>query len=415
MQVLYTVIAVLAVATCATAASCDALQKEKEKISQIETSLDNLTSQFSAVTLLSTESSLSLLQLTLLRELLTGYKKENGGSNEEGIAILQRMEALLNTSIVDTAERLNNIESELAELKRIPQDIHSLAAAVTSIQMDTRQLLDHSNITHATLDEISGKINSEDDYTPSTLYHSCEEVLKKSPNSSSGYYKLADATGHARHVYCHMNNLCNSGGGWNRVSILNMTNSKEKCPVGLRLYNQNGGRACGRPYSSGGSCPGVIFPVNFKYSQVCGKVIGYQKGHPDGTGLHNHMDGIKLTHGTSQNHIWSFIASQFEFERSCPCSSGPAPPSYVGSDYYCESGDINYGYELNRMYTNDPLWDGKNCRSVEAPCCTTHPLIPWFHKKLGNTTTDYIEMRFCFNEGTNDEDSPVEQYEIYVK
>ena len=408
VHVLYTVIAILAVATCATA-SCDARQKENEKLSQIEKRLDNLTSQFSAVTLLSTESPLtgvtSLLQLSLLRELLTGYKKESSSrneSNEEGLATLQRMEALLNTSIVDTAERLN-----------------SLAATVSSIQKDTRMLLDHSNITHTTLNEIGDKINpeDEDDYTPSTLYHSCEEVLKNSPNSASGYYKLADATGHARHVYCHMNNLCNSGGGWNRVSILNMTNSKEKCPVGLRLYNQNGGRACGRPVSSGGSCPGVIFPVHFKYSQVCGKVIGYQKGVPDGTLFHNHMDGIRLTHGTSQNHIWSFIASAFEVrQHHCPCSSsGVAPPSYVGSDYYCESGDPDSGIDLNRMYTNDPLWDGKNCRSLETPCCNTHSLIPWFHKKLGYTTTDYIEMRLCFSEGTNDEDSPVEQYEIYVK
>ena len=374
MQVLYTVIVVLAVATCATA-SCNTLQKENEKLSQIETSLHYL-------------------------------------------------KVMLNTSIIDIAQRLNTMESELAELKRIPQDIHSLAATVSSIQKDTRMLLNQSNITHTTLYEIGDKINpeDEDDYTPSTLYHSCEEVLKNSPNSASGYYNLADATGHARHVYCHMNNLCNSGGGWNRVSILNMTNSKEKCPVGLRLYNQNGRRACGRPYSGGASCPGVIFAVHFKYSQVCGKVIGYQKGHPDATLFHDNMDGIRLTHGTSQNHIWSFLAGAFELELEhisghfCPCSpSGVAPPSYVGTDYYCESADPDGGYELNRMYTNDPLWDGKNCRSVEAPCCTTHSLIPWFHKKLGYTTTDYIEMRLCFNEGTNDEDSPVEQYEIYVK
>ena len=409
MQVLYTVIAVLAVATCATA-SCDARQKEIEKLSQIETSLANLTSHIESPL----TSVTSLLQLSLLRELLTGYRKESSsgnGSNEVGLATLQRMETLLNTSIVNIAERLNNMESELAELKRIPQDIHSLVATVSSIQKDTRMLLDHSNITHTTLNEIVNP-EDEDDYTPSTLYHSCEEVLKNSPNSASGYYKLADATGHARHVYCHMNNLCNSGGGWNRVSILNMTNSKEKCPVGLRLYNQNGGRACGRPVSSGGSCPGVIFPVHFKYSQVCGKVIGYQKGVPDGTD--QNAEGVKLTHGTSRTHIWSFISSPYEVKRNCPCSSGPAAPSHVGSDYYCESGDPDSGYDLNRMYTNDPLWDGKNCRSVEAPCCQ-HPLIPWFHKKLGYTTTDYIEMRLCFSEGTNDEDSPVEQYEIYVK
>ena len=44
-------------------------------------------------------------------------------------------------------------------------------------------------------------------------------------------------------------------------------------------FKENGVQAYDRPVSSGGSC---AFPSgNIEYSQVCGKVIGYQDGYPD--------------------------------------------------------------------------------------------------------------------------------------
>ena len=66
----------------------------------------------------------------------------------------------------------------------------------------------------------------------------------------------------------------------------------------------------------------------------------------------------------------------------------------------------------NILYTSDPLWDGSNCRSYEAPCCTA-PGLPWFHRNYSSTTTDYIELRVCGD--YSGEDSPVSFYEIYVK
>ena len=52
---------------------------------------------------------------------------------------------------------------------------------------------------------------------------------------------------------------------------------------------------------------------------------------------------------------------------------------------------------------------------VEVTCCSA-PGIPWFHRDYGNTTsTDYIELKICCDEGTNNEDIPVNTYEIYVK
>ena len=50
------------------------------------------------------------------------------------------------------------------------------------------------------------------------------------------------------------------------------------------------------------------------------------------------------------------------------------------------------------FYTSDPLWDGKDCSS-EGACCTA-PGLPWFHKVLNTTTTDYLELRVCGDEGS---------------
>ena len=340
---------------------------------------------------------IAVLVVTTTKAAETTLQKQN---NE--CPSLTRIEAsfalILNTSIVDMRERLDAVESELKK------NMHAMEARILSTVQRNNQLL--SNLTQTTLDQLDEKLDPE---IKTSLLRSCAEVLKNSSSSPSGYYKLGDANGYGHVAYCHMGTLCNSGGGWNRVSILNMKNSNEECPTGLRIYHQNGVHACGRPVSSGGSCSGVIFPVNLEYSQVCGKVIGYQKGHPDGS---YSMDGIRLTHGTSQSHIWSFMTYQSEHYYGCPCSSAGGPvPSYIGSDYYCESAKTDFIVDLNRLYTSDRLWDGQNCRSSEKPCCN-RPLIPWFHKKLGYTTNDYIEMRFCFNEGTHDEDSPVEEYEI---
>ena len=46
--------------------------------------------------------------------------------------------------------------------------------------------------------------------------------------------------------------------------------------------------------------------------------------------------------------------------------------------------------------------------SLEGACCTA-PGLPWFHKVLNITTTDYLELRVCGDQDSN-EDSPVSFY-----
>ena len=134
------------------------------------------------------------------------------------------------------------------------------------------------------LNQIITAINTSSSYCSSCLVHSCGEIKANWPDSPSDYYIIADSNGHACHVYCHMEELCDSKGGWMRVAYLNMSDSTEECcPLGFGLYDENGVRACGRPESSpGGYCQSVKFPsYSISYSQVCGRVTGYQYGTPD--------------------------------------------------------------------------------------------------------------------------------------
>ena len=99
----------------------------------------------------------------------------------------------------------------------------------------------------------------------------------------------------------------------------------------------------------------------------------------------------------------------------CPCNTGAANvvPSFVGSDYYCETGfngnDLSFTF-----FPNDPLWDGQQCVGTEAPCCT-HPNMPWFNKTLSETTTEDIEVRLCQDESTSNEDTLLQVIELFVQ
>ena len=94
---------------------------------------------------------------------------------------------------------------------------------------------------------------------------------------------------------------------------------------------------------------------------------------------------ISLTHSSPRKHIWSFIGGVRENYdlNKCPCGTSGAvsAPSFVGTDYYCESDNPNSYWQDDKFYTTNPLWDGKGCSSIEKPCCTRSNL-PWFHKTV---------------------------------
>ena len=160
--------------------------------------------------------------------------------------------------------------------------------------------------------------------------------------------------------------------------------------------------------------------------------MGYQYGSPDaidtvyGRGLTSHndinshyVDGISLTCGSPRRHIWTLIAGNSDNAQystvNCPCTNGTTQTvqSFIGNDYFCESGNPDTYWQV-KLYTADPLWDKKGCSTIEQSCCQVTGL-PWFHKIIQSPKTDYIELRVCGDEGTSNEDVPVNYYEIYVK
>lgn len=74
----------------------------------------------------------------------------------------------------------------------------------------------------------------------------------------------------------------NCGGtGWRRVGYLDMTDPSQSCPPGLTLktYSQDV-RSCGRSGSARGCWSTTYNTRSSQYSEVCGRVRGYQFGGP---------------------------------------------------------------------------------------------------------------------------------------
>ena len=182
-------------------------------------------------------------------------------------------------------------------------------------------------------------------------------------------------------------------GIWYRIAYLNMTDPSQQCPSAWREYNTNQFRAWGRPNSTVASRPSQIFPISCQYSKVCGRVIGIQVASPDafydgmGSGINeNYMDGVSITRGSPRHHIWSYVGSISEiFNNVCPCtySSATQPQAFVGSNYYCESGNPTRDW-VGQVFPNDKLWDGEQC-SHEGTCCTGTNTPPWFSVNLSST------------------------------
>ena len=216
-----------------------------------------------------------------------------------------------------------------------------------------------------------------------------------------------------------------------RVANFDMSIPNQDCPHGFKLYSTPI-RSCGRTLTSGG-CQSMHFSSQgVEYSKVCGRVIAYQFGTP--SGFYNprlpsiidnvYIEGVSITHGSSlKKHIWSFANGLMSVEgygdnrHMCPCASPNSRmqqfiPSFVGNDYFCDSGDHNTGVSLS-TYPSDPLWNGHGCSGQDSCCTFNNP--PWFCKQLPDSTTDDIEVRICADEAATNEDSPIRLIELYVK
>ena len=228
----------------------------------------------------------------------------------------------------------------------------------------------------------------------------CENDWESCPSTEQRDIALQKVRGNVYQYLFNGSILPQCGEGiWYQVAYLNMADCSQQCPSAWREYNTSQFRACGRPISSGASRPSQIFPISRQYSKVCGRVIGIQVASPDAfyngrsSGIdESYIDGVSITHGSPRHHIWSYVASISEVltDRGsvCPCDySGTAQSqSFVGNNYYCESGNPIRDWE-HQAYPNDKLWDGEMCSNRENTCCTGTNTPPWFRVNLSSPTS----------------------------
>ncbi len=188
-------------------------------------------------------------------------------------------------------------------------------------------------------------------------------------------------------------------GLWEQVAYLDMSDSEQSCPPSWNEVSSPH-RSCAAADSTSFECANPItYSVSGRtYSRVCGRVTGYLIGSPDAFALFaqgpgsingSYVDGVSITHGSPQQHVWTFAASPYV----CPCynenrNQAPLPPSFVGNNYYCDRDNIGQ------------LWDGQDCTTA---CCTFNS-PPWFSVSLPAPTTDDIEVRICTDQEKYDED-----------
>ena len=259
---------------------------------------------------------------------------------------------------------------------------------------------------------------------------SCADILYCNSSALSGYYQIQATNGTEIKVYCDMQGThCGGDKGWTRVAYLNMTDPSTQCSNNLHSITVNNTRFCVR--NNTGCVPLQFETYGITYSKVCGFVRGYSFHTPDAFGSvlrtpneslsGNYVDGVSITYDTPPRHIWTYAAgfSEDGTEASrfnCPCNTNivRSSPSYVGADYYCESGVGGNPIGNKQWFTSDPLWDGDMCRGTEGPCCN-HTTLPWFIKNLPERTSANIKVRLCVDQGTDDEDIGLERLAVLIK
>ena len=272
---------------------------------------------------------------------------------------------------------------------------------------------------------------------------SCLEIHQSQPNTRSGFYWIQSSEERDPvQAFCDMRRECcgTTSGGWLRAAYLNMTNSSQQCPSQWTEVN-NMVRACVRNTPSAG-CRSEVYDTNgVSYSQICGRVIGYQFCVANAFGSFSanqsltindvYVDGVSITRGSPREHVWTFAIAESDFPGAfrtslCPCTTGQVQvqdveiPPFVGTDYFCESGfsgdrpSCDFSTGLGIHY-DDQVWDGQDCRQPSTCCEFNNP--PWFCKQLPESTSDSIEVRLCIDHDRNDrfEEVLVELIEIYVR
>ena len=312
--------------------------------------------------------------------------------------------------------------------------LHSLNETLCSKMNEHTEAMDlklnsHTNTLRETLTATTAQLSTEHQNLQTDISDvectGSEESLELYQNLTHQLESIQSGVNNIRGQYS-----C-GGHGWRRVVYLDMTDSSTTCPSGWQLTGYSK-RTCGRVSTGWHTCDSATFPVSGgEYTRVCGRIKAYQWGVTHAfynyhVGFRTTIDsayvtGVSVTHGSPQQHIWTFAAGISEGNPTgawvCPCDASRdiSVPPFVGDDYFCESG-VNEAWDGSRHYTfhsTDTLWDGEDCLP-SSTCCSQHN-PPHFIKQLPTPTTDDIEARVCLHTGFSYGNIAVELVELYVQ
>ena len=338
-------------------------------------------------------------------------------------------------NMAQAIENIHSLIEERVETESTPETrlLTELNTAVETLSQEVAELSNNSKTVNETLTELISRdailqvINDNPRGLSQALpAGSCRALSEDRPDLPSGNYWIRSSNGTAVQVYCDMSRQCcgETTGGWTRVAYLDMTDPNQQCPPAWREITSPV-RTCGKQIPV--SCESANYPTHgVSYSRVCGRVRGYQycstnsftRFSTDTDSLY--IDGVSITRGSPRQHVWSFAAGFSEEANStssCPCLSSPNSAndrvsSFVGEDYFCDTGYISNPFpNCGSLAVAHPLWDGGGCGPTGGCCENNNP--PWFCKTLPQPTTDDIEVRICADQAT-DEDVLIELIELYI-
>lgn len=230
---------------------------------------------------------------------------------------------------------------------------------------------------------------------------SCQEIKQINPNATSGYEVIFPQGFFAPsvEVFCDQTT---DGGGWTRIVSYNQ--SSDGC---LTNYNEIGGDCLKTPRIDTQD----INVLGIEYREVRGNVVVQQYASTNAFRRFNassliddiYIDGVSFTYRDSnlnRQHIFSYAIaisnSVIGDDRACPAAGGATPPVFVGSNFYCESGNPSATWEL-------ALYQPKLFLDKEFSVSLTQP------------TRSPIEMRVMNDEYIDNESVALYSYYVFIR
>ena len=214
--------------------------------------------------------------------------------------------------------------------------------------------------------------------------------------------------------------------GWVKVAEFDLTKG-DNCPKPWAKITVNGTDVCRSPAEDAG-CYSTVFSVSgMAYNEIRGMVRGYQKGNTNAfvdqyIGINGpYVDGVSITlAGSPRKHVWTYASglnNVGDFRPgTCPCAviPGASPPSFVGENYYCQSGNNQPYIDDDVYYMKNPLWNGAGCENTKDNCCAKVD-TPWFYREFTTRQEENLEVRICTNQPYHNEGVLIDQLALYIQ